>query len=142
MENYPQLKLENQLCFPLYVAAKEVVNRYRPLLSRLDLTYTQYIVMMVLWEEKCVNVKHLGERLYLDSGTLTPLLKGLETKGYLCRRRSNEDERCLSVSITAEGEELRKRAASIPAQMAACVALSQEEAQQLYRLLYKIIQTV
>ena len=139
MEDYPQLKLENQLCFPLYVAAKEVVNRYRPFLSQLDLTYTQYIVMMVLWEEGHVNVKHLGERLFLDSGTLTPLLKGLEAKGYLLRRRSDEDERQLSISITPTGIALREKAADVPIKMLSCLPLDGEESKTLYRLLYKVI---
>ena len=112
--NCPQLKLENQLCFPLYAASKEITRRYAPYLEPLDLTYTQYIVMLVLWEEKKCNVSELGKKLFLDSGTLTPLLKKLEAKGYIQRTREQSDERCLSVSLTAEGESLKRKAASVP----------------------------
>lgn len=138
-DKYAALKLENQLCFPLYACAKEVVKRYRPLLDALDLTYTQYIAMMVIWEKKQINVKELGEKLYLDSGTLTPVLKNLETKGYLRRSRSIEDERVLLVEVTKQGEELREKALSVPGQIAGCVALTGEEAGQLYTLLYKVL---
>ena len=137
--NYDSLKLENQLCFPLYACAKEVVRRYKPFLDKLDLTYTQYIAMMVLWEEKSLNVRELGERLYLDSGTLTPVLKKLETKGYITRERSDKDERNLIVTISKEGEELKKQAVCVPSQMSACVSLSPEEAKTLYGLLYKLL---
>lgn len=140
MEKNP-LKLENQLCFPLYACAKEVVRRYKPFLDEIGLTYTQYIAMMVIWEQKCVNVKMLGEYLYLDSGTLTPLLKKLENHGLISRRRSEEDERNLLVSITKEGERLREQALYVPAKMGACMPLSQEEAYTLYRLLYKLLST-
>ena len=102
LEGYEQLKLENQLCFPLYAAAKEVVRKYKPFLDELDLTYTQYIAMMVLWEHESMNVKELGSKLYLDSGTLTPLLKKLEAKGYISRCRCKEDERNLIIQITAK----------------------------------------
>ena len=136
------LKLENQLCFPLYIASKEVIKKYRPLLDTLDLTYTQYITMMVLWEKKTVNVKTLGECLYLDSGTLTPVLKKLESKKYITRERSNEDERNLVVSITQEGMDLRDKALEIPLKIGTCVNISQEEAKLLYDLLYKIIGNV
>ena len=101
------LKLENQLCFPLYIASKEVIKKYRPLLDALDLTYTQYITMMVLWEKKELNVKTLGNILLLDSGTLTPLLRKLETKGYINRVRNEEDERNLVITITDKGQELK-----------------------------------
>lgn len=137
--NYDSLKLENQLCFPLYACAKEVVRRYKPFLDKLDLTYTQYIAMMVLWEDKSLNVRELGERLYLDSGTLTPVLKKLETKGYITRERSDKDERNLIVTISKEGEELKKQAVCVPSQMSACVSLSPEEAKTLYGLLYKLL---
>ena len=103
-------KLENQLCFPLYVCAKEMVRRYKPLLDGLDLTYTQYITMMVLWQQSPMGVKALGEHLYLDSGTLTPVLKKLEQKGYLTRHRSEEDERNLLVCLTPEGAALAEQA--------------------------------
>lgn len=136
---YDCLRLENQLCFPLYVCSKEIVRRYKPYLSQLDLTYTQYITMMVLWEKKQTNVKELGECLYLDSGTLTPLLKKLEAKGYLIRERDPKDERNLIIRITDDGEALRDRALSVPGQMAKCCDLSREEAETLYRLLNKMI---
>ena len=108
LEGYEQLKLDKQLCFPLYAAAKEVVRKYKPFLDELDLTYTQYITMMVLWENESMNVKELGSKLYLDSGTLTPLLKKLEAKGYITRCRCKEDERNLIIQITEKGEELKE----------------------------------
>lgn len=134
------LKLENQLCFPLYAAAKEVVNRYKPLLDKLDLTYTQYIAMMVLWEYKSIGVKELGKHLYLDSGTLTPLLKRLEAKGLVKRERSMEDERAVNITITEAGEKLKQEALGIPAQIVKCMPLSMEEAGTLYTLLYKLLE--
>ena len=136
---YDKLKLENQLCFPLYATSKEIVRHYKPFLDKLDMTYTQYIAMMVLWEHKKLTVKELGEYLYLDSGTLTPLLKTMEKKGWVERNRSKEDERVLNVTITKQGEALRKQALSVPEQMAGCVHLKQEEIAQLYQLLYKIL---
>ena len=136
------LKLENQLCFPLYACAKEVVKRYRPLLEPFDLTYTQYIVMMVLWSEKQINVKTLGERLYLDSGTLTPLLKKLESKGYVKRERALQDERNLNVTITEEGERLKILLQDVPGSMAKCVCLEPKEAAELRRLLDKILRVI
>ncbi len=137
--NYDPLKLENQLCFPLYAVSKEIIRRYKPFLYELDLTYTQYIAMMVLWDKKELNVKELGKALKLDSGTLTPLLKKLEAKGYITRSRSAEDERNLIVSITKQGEELKKKAITVPAKMGACVNLTQEEAMLLYKILYKLL---
>jgi DNA-binding MarR family transcriptional regulator len=134
------LRLENQLCFPLYACARETIKLYKPYLDELDLTYTQYIAMMVLWEKKAVTVKEMGAMLHLDSGTLTPLLKKMEAKGLLIRRRSTEDERSLIVSLTEEGEALRERALDIPAKMSQCVNLEPEEARELYRLLYKLLQ--
>lgn len=136
---YDSLKLENQLCFPLYACSKEIVRRYKPFLEELELTYTQYITMMVLWEKKETNVKELGSYLYLDSGTLTPVLKKLEAKGYIIRKRSKEDERNLLVSITEEGERLRDRAVEVPKKIHQCVNLELEEAEQLYQLLYKAL---
>ena len=112
---YDALKLENQLCFPLYAAAREVVKRYRPYLDELDLTYTQYITMMVMWEQKEITVKALGEKLFLDSGTMTPVLKSLEAKGYVVRNRSTTDERSVSVYLTNSGEALKERAVEVPA---------------------------
>ncbi|MDD6428963.1 MAG: MarR family transcriptional regulator [Lachnospiraceae bacterium] len=136
---YDCLKLENQLCFPLYACAKEVVRAYKPYLSKLDLTYTQYITMMVLWERKQMNVKEIGECLYLDSGTLTPLLKKLESKGYIKRHRSEKDERNLLISITPYGMELRDKALAVPERMSECLCLSSDESKELYRLLYKFL---
>ena len=138
-DRYDVLKLENQLCFPLYACARETIKLYTPLLEKLDLTYTQYITMLVLWEKKSINVKTLGEVLYLDSGTLTPLLKKLEGKGLVTRQRSKEDERNLIVELTEAGEQLREEALSIPIAMAKCVSLEPEEARPLYRLLYKLL---
>ena len=135
----PQLKLENQLCFPLYAVSKEITRRYTPFLEPLELTYTQYIVMLVLWEEKKCNVTELGKKLFLDSGTLTPLLKKLEAKGYVKRTREESDERCLSVRLTDEGEKLQSKAKNVPKAMASCVNLSPDEAKQLYSTLYKIL---
>lgn len=141
-QKYDVLKLENQLCFPLYAAAKETVKLYRPLLEKMNLTYTQYIAMLVFWEHKKMNVKELGEKLYLDSGTLTPVLKSLEAKGYVRRYRSTEDERVLLVEVTEAGKALREEALSVPAQMACHVVLSQEESLTLYKLLYKLLSAV
>lgn len=138
-DKYDCLRLENQLCFPLYACSKEVTRRYKPLLDQLDLTYTQYITMMIMWECRTTNVKSLGQKLYLDSGTLTPLLKKLENKGYITRERSHSDERNLKVTLTDKGLKLRDRALSVPEQMACCIDLSQDEAASLYRLLYKIL---
>lgn len=139
MDNYDALKIENQLCFPLYACSREIIRQYKPFLDRLDLTYTQYITMMVLWDKKAVNVKELGKRLFLDSGTLTPLLKKLEIKGYICRQRSKTDERNLIVSLTERGELLKERAVNIPGQIAQCSRLSAEDAATLYRILYKML---
>lgn len=136
---YDRLKLANQLCFPLYAASKEIVRHYKPFLDELDMTYTQYIAMMVLWEHKEVTVKELGQYLYLDSGTLTPLLKTMEKKGWVERNRSKEDERVLNVTITEQGNALREKAVCVPEQMAACVKLEPEEAAELYRILHKIL---
>ena len=138
-QNYDALKLENQICFPLYAAAREIVKRYKPMLDKVDLTYTQYIVMMVLWEKKAVTTKELGQRLFLDSGTLTPLLKKMESKGLLTRKRSKHDERNLDVTITEKGERLKEQAIEIPVQMAKCSQLDSEEALMLYKTLYKIL---
>jgi len=136
---YDRLELKNQLCFPLYACARETVKLYKPYLDVLDLTYTQYITMLVLWEEKVVSVKVLGERLYLDSGTLTPLLKKLEAKGLIIRRRSQTDERILNVSLTKAGERLQAKAMEIPRDLGSTVNLDPQEIQQLYHLLYKLL---
>ena len=136
---YDILKIENQLCFPLYACAKEVVKHYTPFLDEIDLTYTQYIVMMVLWDKKSVTVKELGQILYLDSGTLTPLLKKLEAKGYLSRKRSETDERNLIVTLSERGKNLREKAVEVPGKISRCIALDSEEAMMLYRILYKLL---
>ena len=136
---YEILRLENQLCFPLYAASKEVVKRYRPYLDALDLTYTQYIAMMVFWERGKCSVKELGECLYLDSGTRTPVLKSLEKKGFIHRERSAEDERVVMAEITEKGAALREQALTVPGKMASCVTLDAGEAQELYALLYKLL---
>lgn len=136
---YDLLKLENQLCFPLYACSKEVVRRYKPFLDEIDLTYTQYIVMLVMWEKSKITVKELGECLYLDSGTLTPVLKKLEAKGYVSRSRSKEDERNLDVTLTSKGKQLREEAVDIPSKVGSCIDLSPEEALKLYELLYKVL---
>ena len=138
-KNYDSLKLTHQLCFPLYAASRETIKRYRPQLDMIGLTYTQYIVMLVLWEEKTQNVKQLGEKLYLDSGTLTPVLKTLEAKGYLVRSRSKKDERVLNVEITEAGEALKDDALEIPREMVKHVALNREETLTLYKLLHKLL---
>lgn len=135
------LKLENQLCFPLYACAKEVVRRYTPLLEPLGLTYTQYIAMMVMWEHKSISVKNMGKLLFLDSGTLTPMLKKMEKAGWISRKRSEEDERMVIVSITDIGEELHDKAAEIPVKMSGCVTIESDEAMQLYTLLHKLMKT-
>ena len=137
--NFEILKLKNQICFPLYAASREVIKQYRPYLDALNLTYTQYIAMMVFWEEKKISVKELGKKLFLDSGTLTPVLKSLEAKGYINRSRSAEDERVLIAEITDEGEKLREQAKSVPESVAGCVKLEPDEAMKLYELLYKIL---
>ena len=142
MNKYDTLKLENQLCFPLYACSKEVVRHYKPFLDPLDLTYTQYIVMMVLWERQELNVKELGQRLYLDSGTLTPLLKKLEAKELLRRHRSENDERNLLISVTDKGMSLREEALGVPALAGRCMQLSEEEAASLCSILNKILQSL
>ena len=138
-DQFDPLKLENQICFPLYACAKEIVKAYKPYLDELDLTYTQYITMMVMWEHKELRVKEVGSYLYLDSSTLTPLLKRLEEKGYVSRRRSTEDERDLIVTITDAGTALREKALTVPQRLAACVNLDPEKAQALYGILYEVL---
>ncbi len=136
-----KLKIDNQLCFPMYACAKEIVRRYTPLLSPFGLTYTQYIAMMVLWEHKTLTVKQLGKRLFLDSGTLTPMLKKMESSGWICRARLDSDERVVVVSITEKGEALQDLVADVPDKMSQCVALESGEAMQLYTLLNKMMKT-
>ncbi len=141
-EKYEALKLSKQLCFPLYACSREMIKLYKPFLDELGLTYTQYITMMVLWEHKAMTVKALGQELYLDSGTLTPLLKKLEEKGLVTRRRSDLDERNLIVTITEEGEAMKDRALHIPAEMTKCILLPKEDIRELYRMLYQLLEFV
>ncbi len=133
------LKLENQLCFPLYAAARQVVSLYTPYLRTLGITYTQYIVFLVLWERDGIPVGELGRRLYLDNGTLTPLLKKLESAGYLTRSRAAEDERIVTVSLTESGRALREQAREIPLKVGSCIGLEEKDAVMLYDLLYKLL---
>lgn len=142
MGNYDMLKLENQICFPLYACSKEIVRKYKPFLDEIDLTYTQYITMLVLWEHKEISVKDLGEYLYLDSGTLTPVLKKLEQKGFVSRARDTQDERVLNVTITEEGEALKEKAVEIPEKIGSCVCLPPEDALKLYEILQKILKNI
>ena len=136
---FDPLKLENQLCFPLYACAREVVKKYKPFLDDIDLTYTQYVTMMVLWEKPVVTSKEIGDKLHLDSGTLTPVIKKLAEKGLVTRSRSPEDERNLVVALTDAGRDLRQRALSIPGQVSQCICLAPEDAQALYRILYQLL---
>ena len=140
MDKYDCLKLENQLCFPLYACSNEIINKYNAILGKYDLTYTQYIAMMAIWEHKQINIKDLGNCLFLDSGTLTPLVKKLESKGYINRTRSKEDERNLVISITKKGEDLKEDLVTIPEQIGKSVNLEPDEAKFLYKILYKIIE--
>ena len=138
-KKYEPLRLCNQLCFPLYAASKEILRRYKPVLDKIDLTYTQYITMMVLWEHGTVSVRDIGRMLYLDSGTLTPVLKKLEQKGFIARKRDSSDERVLDVSLTEEGMKLRDTALGVPQQIACTIDLSREEAEYLCGILRKLI---
>lgn len=139
MKEFDCLKIENQLCFPLYACSKELIKKYTPYLNELDLTYTQYIAMLVMWEYNEMNVKALGEKLFLDSGTLTPLLKKLEMKNYIKRVKDANDERNIIVSVTPKGKELKARAKSIPGLIGKCLNLDEKEVINLYTILYKIL---
>ena len=141
-EKYESLKLSRQLCFPLYACSREMIKLYKPYLDELGLTYTQYITLMVLWEHKAMTVKALGQELYLDSGTLTPLLKKLEEKGLVTRRRSDLDERNLIVTITELGESMKDRALHIPEEMTKCITLPREDIRELYRMLHQLLEYV
>ena len=134
------MKLSNQLCFPLYAAARNVTGLYTPWLKPLGLTYTQYIVFLVLWEKDALTVGEIGERLMLDNGTLSPLLKKMEQAGYVERRRSREDERVVVITLTEAGRALQEKAKDIPVQVAGCIDLSPEKAQTLYALLYELLE--
>jgi len=133
------MKLANQLCFPLYAAARNVTGLYTPWLKPLGLTYTQYIVLLVLWEKDGVSVTEIGERLMLDNGTLSPLLKKLEHAGYITRQRSQEDERVVVIRLTEDGRALQERARDVPMKVASCIDLPTEKAQTLYALLYELL---
>lgn len=136
------LRLENQLCFPLYVCAKEVIRKYQPFLDAIDLTYTQYIAMLVLWERKEISVKELGEQLYLDSGTLTPMLKKMEIKGLISRERSRVDERIVIVTLLEKGQQLKERAVKIPQEMGNCITLDRNDLKELYRILQRLLENL
>ena len=138
--NDDALRLDRQLCFPLYAAARRVTGLYQPLLQPLGLTYTQYVAMLALWEEDGLSVTRLGERLFLDSGTLTPMLKKLEQRGLITRARSAEDERVVILRLTEAGRALKEQARDIPRRAGGCVSLSPEDALTLYRLLYQILE--
>ena len=142
MKKYDSLKLENQLCFPIYLCSKEIIRTYKPHLDKLELTYTQYIVMLYLWEKEKTNVKELGNKLLLDSGTLTPLLKKLETKGYITRSRNASDERNLDIALTSKGRNLKQKALEVPKEMGKCINLKEEEAITLYKLIYKVLKNI
>ncbi len=135
------MKLSNQLCFPLYAAARTVTGLYTPYLKELGLTYTQYIVMLVLWEKDGVSVSEIGEKLMLDNGTLSPLLKKLENAGYIERSRCREDDRVVEISLTKEGRALKEKARKIPYQIAGCFDIPEEKAAQLYELLYELLES-
>lgn len=136
---YDCIRLENQLCFPLYACAKEVVRQYRKPLKELNLTYTQYIVMMVFWEFGGMTEGELGEKVHLDSGTLAPLLKRLEKQGLINRIRPDNNERKLFLSLTEQGDALREKAIVVPQAMQGCISLPQEELMQLKYLLDKVL---
>ena len=138
-DSYDALKLENQVCFPLYACSKELVRQYGPYLKELNLTYTQYIVMMVLWEKETVSSKDLAACVHLDYGTLTPVLKRLQQAGYLIRARTKEDERLLTLTLTEKGRALKTSAVTIPPAIAECMGLTMEEFGVLYQLTYKAL---
>jgi DNA-binding MarR family transcriptional regulator len=136
---YDALKLENQICFPLYAASREIIKKYRPFLDKIGLTYTQYIAMMVLWEEKSITVKALGKKLFLDSGTLSPVIRSLEEKDFVTKTRDKNDERNVIIAVTKNGEELKEKAKEIPQRIAECVAMDKNDAVLLYTLLHKML---
>ena len=138
-EKYENLKLDNQLCFPLYTASRLVIHRYQPMLKDLDLTYPQYLVLMVLWEKDEVNLSAIAEKLQLQSNTLTPLLKRLQQRGFLDRKRSESDERNIVITLTDKGKKLKDQACNVPELLSEQLPLSAEEAKELYRILYKMI---
>jgi len=142
MDQHKTPQLGNQLCFPLYVIAKEITGLYRPLLEELDITYPQYLVMMVLWEHQRLTVNQIGEKLFLDSGTITPLLKRLEAKSYIVRQRKIEDERVVEISLTDEGERLQDKACLIPEKMNDRLNLSETDVQELKQAISKLLDKI
>ena len=134
------MRLANQFCFPLYAAARNVTALYTPHLEPLGLTYTQYIVFLVLWEKDGLTVGEIGNALMLDNGTLSPLLKKMEQAGYIERRRCREDDRVVEITLTEKGRALQEKAKDIPQKIAGCIDLSAEKAQQLYALLYELLE--
>ena len=136
------LRLENQLCFPLYACARMVVGQYTPYLKPLGITYTQYLVFLLLWAEDGLSVGNLCERLYLDSGTLTPMLKKMEEKHLVERRRCKDDERMVRIWLTEEGKKMKEKAAAIPLQVGSCIKITPEEAATLYTLLYRTMEQI
>lgn len=138
-KKYDSLKLSNQVCFPLYACSKELVSQYTPYLKKLGLTYTQYIVMMVMWESVSISSRDLAAKVHLDYGTLTPVLKKLESTGYITRKRDPEDERLLILGLTVKGEAVKDEALKIPPCIASCVGLNEEEFKMLYILTYKAL---
>lgn len=133
------MKLDNQLCFPLYAASRSVVSLYTPLLKPLGLTYTQYLVLLVLWEKDGITVGEICDRLMLDNGTVSPLLKKMEQSGYINRTRSEEDDRIVLITLTKEGRDLQKKAKDVPLKIAGCVDLTPDKGKQLYELLYELL---
>ena len=142
MENTETLQLKNQICFPLYALSKEITKLYRPLLEQLDMTYPQYLVMMVLWENDGLTVSEVGEKLLLDSGTLTPLLKRLENKSFINRKRKKEDERVVELFLTEEGRNLQQKACNIPNEMIQKIDIKTEDLVQLKNLLETILNKI
>ena len=142
MKEFDCLKLSNQLCFPLYVCSKEINKKYVPYLTALDLTYTQYITMLVMWENETIDMRELEKILFLDSGTLTPVLKKLENKNYITKKRSSLDNRNINVELTDEGRKLKDKAINIPGLVSNCICLNEDEAIQLYTLCKKIISNI
>ena len=140
--DYPQLRLDGQLCFPLYACARKVTCVYTPLLKPFGLTYTQYLVMLELWERGKAKVGELCSRLYLDCGTITPMLKKMEENGWLTRCRCREDERVVYAELTEKGLALREQVKDIPRQVGNCISLTREEAFELYRLLHRLLDTI
>ncbi len=139
-DKYESLKLKNQLCFPLYAASRQIVNLYTPVLKPLGITYTQYIVFMVLWEQDGITMSELGNQLFLNNGTLTPLIKKMEQDGYIRRERCQNDERIVRLYLTEKGFELREKAVDIPSKVGSCLKLSEKDAELLYNLLYSILE--